>query len=125
MTGEQRAHSRQEAALTSGLLRVFSPEGEDLGLAVPDDVSTGGASLLAPRPCPPGALLALVPQAGHPLFGRRLAFRATRCEPLGGIIYRLSGAFDPQLGEADVLALARGVRRPPRGGRDERRRAGQ
>ena len=107
MTTERRADPRQRVA-NPYLVHVLSPDGRLLGIAVPEEVSAGGALLLGSRPWPPGTALALEPQRPHPLAGRPLGFRVTRCEPLPGGGYAVAGVFAPRLDDQDVQALAGG-----------------
>ena len=104
MFPERRAHPRRRVGRPHAL-DLLSPLGPLLCHAALEDVSAGGACLLAPRPFELGEVLTLPPEGPPALLGRRFAFRVTRCEPaLGG--YRVAGAFVSPLTEADLAALA-------------------
>ena len=85
---------------------LLSADGQALGLAVLESLSSTRVRLLAPPAAEPGALLTLAPGREHPLGGQRLSFRVTRCEalPQGG--HRVGGAFVRRLTEAEVRGLA-------------------
>jgi hypothetical protein len=104
MTSERRAHTPLPAR--SYHLSVYALDGRHLGIAALLEVSAGGAVLLAGRPWPPGELLALEAGRPHPLAGRRLPFRVTRCEAAPGGGHRLAGSFPAALPEEDVHPLA-------------------
>ncbi len=85
---------------------LLSAEGEALGLAVLESLSSKHVRLLAPPAAEPGAVLTLAPGPAHPLAGQHLSFRVTRCEALAKGGHRVGGAFVRRLTEAEVLALA-------------------
>jgi hypothetical protein len=107
MTHERRAHGRLWVARPYHL-SVHAPDGRLLGVAALLDVSAGGALLLAGRPWPPGGLLSLEPGRPHPLAGRSLPFRVSRCEPQPGGGHSLAGSFLAPLPDEDAHALAAG-----------------
>ena len=107
MTTERRARPRLRVARPYHL-SVHAPDGKHLGIASLEEVSAGGARLLAGRPWPPGERLALEPGPPHPLAGRRLPFRVTRCEAVPGDGHRVAASFPAALPDEDVHALAGG-----------------
>jgi hypothetical protein len=103
MPPERRGHPRRQVGPHA--LDLLSPLGPLLCHAVAEDVSAGGALLLASRPFEPGEVLTLAPEGPPALLGRRFAFRVTRCEPAEGG-YRVAGAFVSPLTQGDLAALA-------------------
>jgi hypothetical protein len=104
MLPERRAHPRQRVERPH-VIDVLSPLGPLLCHAIPEDVSAGGARLLAPRPFDPGDLLTLAPVGPPALLGHCFDFRVTRCEP-ADVGYRVAGAFVSPLADDDLDALA-------------------
>jgi hypothetical protein len=87
------------------IIDVLSPSGPLLCHAVAENVSAGGALLLANRPFDPGDVLTLAPLGPPALLGRRFAIRVTRSER-DDVGHRVAGSFVSPLADDDLRALA-------------------
>jgi hypothetical protein len=107
MTEERRADSRYLGVPGRWLMRLVSADGTArLGLATPENVSAGGALLVASVALPAGDSVLVEPERPHPLQGRLLAFRVLGCQERAEGGYLLTGAFDPPLSDQEARALA-------------------
>jgi CheY-like chemotaxis protein len=105
-TGERRGHPRRRVARPRAAA-LLSARGRVAGGVAPEEVSAGGLSMLASEALAVGDVLALSPEAPHPLAGRQYPFRVSRCEPLR-FTFRIAGAFVSPLSDAELDALAEG-----------------
>jgi hypothetical protein len=93
-----------------GPLQLFAADGQLLGVAVADDVSTSGIRLLVSNAFAPGeVLLVEASSQGAPL--PRFAFQVAWCDTLD-VGYRAAGPFVAPLPTAETLALLEGERPP-------------